>query len=108
MREKWRSAEEYLIWETAISGGKVICYSRQADLDAEKLILYPELIYRRYEGDHLVEEAILKIVMRCYYADTFEQLVIQNGFEIINRWGGYAGEFYGEGLELILQFRVGD
>jgi SAM-dependent methyltransferase len=107
LREQWQSTEEHLSWEVAVEGGKVACYDRRAGLDAEKLILYPELIYRRYEGEQLVEEAVLKLVMRCYYAETFEQLVTGNGFVISNRWGGYAGETYGEGPELVLQFRAG-
>jgi SAM-dependent methyltransferase len=106
LRERWQSTEEHLSWEAALDGGKIACHDRRARLDAEKLILYPELIYRRYEGERLAEEATLKIAMRCYYAETFEKLVNQNGFAIFNRWGGYAGEAYGEGTELVLQFGV--
>ena len=107
LREHWLSTEERLNWEVAVDGGKVACYDRRTRLDVEKLILYPELIYRRYEGERLVEEAILKLVMRCYYAETFERLVTENGFVSLNRWGGYTGEIYGEGPELVLRFGAG-
>ena len=43
--------------------------------------------------------------MRCYYPDEFEQLITGHGFEIVHRWGGYAGEIYGEGPELVIEFR---
>jgi SAM-dependent methyltransferase len=95
---------ENLNWEAAIEGGRVTCHDRRRRVGPEKLVLYPELVYRRYEGDTLVDEAVLKILMRCYYPDEFEQLVVDHGFEITGRWGGYAGEPYGEGPELVLQF----
>ena len=73
-------------------------------MDKERLVLYPELIYRLYEGDVLKEEAVLKLVMRCYYPAEFESLITSHGFRIVNRWGGYQGETYGAGPELVIQF----
>ena len=52
----------------------------------------------------LQKEAILKLVMRCYYPDEFEKLIVTHGFDNINRWGGYRREPYGEGSELVIQF----
>ena len=34
----------------------------------------------------------------------FKQLIIGHGFEIIRRWGGYKGEKFGEGPELVIEF----
>jgi SAM-dependent methyltransferase len=87
MRKRWTMPEETLSWETPVEGGRIACYGRNAGIDPEKLVLYPELIYRRYEGKILVDESILKIVMRCYYPDAFEKLVTEHGFMIVNRWG---------------------
>lgn len=42
--------------------------------------------------------------MMCYYPRQFEQLILDHGFKIISRWGGYKGEPYGEGPELVIQF----
>jgi hypothetical protein len=42
--------------------------------------------------------------MRCYYPDEFTALITKHGFRVIERWGGYAGEPYGEGMELIVRF----
>ena len=102
---RWSSEEEDLDWEVMVEGGRVACYDRRVRMDKEKMILYPELIYRRYENEVAVDEAILKIVMRCYYPQEFETLIEAHDFDIMNRWGGYAGEAYGEGSELVIQFR---
>jgi len=107
LRREWVSQQEELEWEIPLEAGRLACYNRRPRMDPEKLILYPELIYRRYEGEELVEEAVLKIVMRCYYPDDFERLVLSHGFRIVNRWGGYLGEPYGVGGELVLQFMEG-
>jgi SAM-dependent methyltransferase len=103
--EDWVSLEENLSWEVDYEDGRVTCHDRRPQMDPESLVLYPELIYRRYRGDVLMDEAVLKIAMRCYYPDEFESLVKAHGFQILNRWGGYAGEVYGEGPELILEFK---
>lgn len=103
---EWVTADEKLQWEVHLEGSTLRCYDRRPRLDPEQLVLYPELVYRRYEGDQLVEEAILKIPMRCYYADEFAALVEAYGFRITNRWGGYAGEIYGQGSELVLEFAL--
>ena len=44
------------------------------------------------------------IAMRCYYPDEFIQLIDGYGFQVIGKWGGYAGEPYGEGGELVVAF----
>jgi SAM-dependent methyltransferase len=107
IRKFWSTSEEKLKWTIPVEGGRFDCYDRRAGIDVERLILYPELIYRRYVGENLAEEKALKIVMRCYYPETFERLITEHGFAIHNRWGGYDGESYGQGPELILQFGEG-
>jgi SAM-dependent methyltransferase len=104
LRERWLTPGEQLDWEVPQTGGKVACYSRRSRLSEQRLVLYPDLIYRRYAGATLVEEIVLHLVMRCYYPETFEKLITSQGFRILKRWGGYAGEAYGEGPELVLQF----
>lgn len=101
---EWCTEGERFNWEVPFEGGRVTCHDRSPRMDREKLVLYPELVYRRYEGDDLVHETVLKIAMRCYYPDEFEKLIVDHGFRILHRWGGYAGEPYGEGPELVIQF----
>ena len=47
LRREWCTDDEVLDWEMDIEGGKLACYDRRPRMDKEKLILYPELIYRR-------------------------------------------------------------
>lgn len=110
-RPKWHNLErewlrdgETFSWEVPVEGGRVTCHDRRLRVDPERRILYPELVWRRYRDDELVEEAVLGIAMRCYDPDDFETLITGHGFRILNRWGGYAGEAYGEGPELVIQF----
>ena len=65
----------------------------------------PGPIYRTYDAEALFEETILPIVMRCYYPDEFVSLIQDHGFTMTNRWAEYAGEGYGEGPELVVEFR---
>jgi SAM-dependent methyltransferase len=108
LRSEWCTDSELLSWELNIEGGRVTCHERRPRMDADKLVLYPELIYRRYQGKKLVDEAVLKIAMRCYYPEEFVQLIVRYGFRVLNRWGGYAGEPYGKGPELVVQFAPGN
>ena len=106
LRKEWCSSDETFCWEKDTDGKRVSCHDRRPKMDSERLVLYPELIYREYDGDRLVDETILKIAMRCYYPDEFDKLVCSKGFKIVNRWGGYSDEKYGFGPELILQFKI--
>jgi SAM-dependent methyltransferase len=102
--QEWCKDVEQLQWELPVEGGSVTLHDRRPRMDAQKLVLYPELIYRRYEGETLVDETVLKIAMRCYYPEDLLQLIAKNGFRVLNKWGGYAGEPYGEGSELVVEF----
>jgi hypothetical protein len=106
LQDKWLVPGERLIWETATTDGRVACFDRRVRIDREELVVYPDLVYRHYRGQVLVQEAVLHLAMRCYYPETFEQLILDHQYEIVNRWGGYRGEQYGKGPELIVQFRV--
>lgn len=104
LREGWLRPEEGLNWETFRDGLRITCHERRVGIDEDNLIVYPELMYRSYDGDTLVDEAVLNVSMRCYYPDQFADLIESKGFKILDRWGGYAGERYGEGPELVVQF----
>ena len=82
----------------------LFCSNRTARIDPDRLVLYPELIYRRYESDRLVEEIVHLVTMRCYYPEEFEAQIVDRGFRVTNRWGGYGHEEYGEGPELVIEF----
>jgi hypothetical protein len=100
----WSNLQEDLDWERAVEGDRITCSVRRAGISTDPLVLYPDLIYRRYRREALAEEAVSSIAMRCWYPDELEARVAKEGFTILERWGGYAGETYGAGPELILAF----
>jgi SAM-dependent methyltransferase len=104
MATQWASDEDNLSWEAPIEGGRLTCHDRRKWVDAEKQLVYADLIYRRYRGEKLEDEAVLNLVMRYYYPDEFVEMIENRGFKILDRWGGYNCEPYGEGPELVVQF----
>lgn len=104
LRAEWISEGDNLAWEVRTEGGRVACYDRRRRISHEPLILYPDLVYRRFIDDELVEEVVLSIPMRCHYPDELVALVESEGFTVTGRWGGYAGETYGTGGELVVEF----
>jgi ubiquinone/menaquinone biosynthesis C-methylase UbiE len=105
LRRKWYDKSEYFCWESVTDDGRVTCHGRNANIHAERNILFPELIYRYYIGEKLKDEVVLQIAMRCYYPAELERVILDHGFKIIGRWGSYKGERYIEGPELVIQFR---
>ncbi|MGH8071662.1 MAG: hypothetical protein ACRERE_41800 [Candidatus Entotheonellia bacterium] len=51
-------------------------------MDPDKMVLSPELRYRRYPGKALVDEAVLKIARRCYDPEAFVQLIVTQGLRV--------------------------
>lgn len=74
----------------------------------DPLIVYPELCYRRYDvSRQQIDEATLKIAMRVWYPEQLLGLIESHGFEITERFGGYQGEAWRKGSELIVVFSHG-
>jgi SAM-dependent methyltransferase len=107
LRRAWCTGNEHFAWKTSRAGICITCHDRRRRMDPDKLVLYPELIYRQYVGEVLTDETVLQIAMRCFYPEEFAQLIVAHGFRSVARWGGYAGEPYGEGQELVIQFTHG-
>lgn len=105
--QAWSSEKETLSWTVETPDGRIECYERRKGVTVDPLVIYPDLIYRRFVQDELVDEALLSIAMRCYYPDEFLALISDAGFVICNTWGGYAGEKYGKGSELVVEFMSG-
>ncbi len=101
----WVTEEESLAWEIEKNGERMTCHDVRRRLVENPLVLYPELIYRRWRGEQMLEEAVLPIPMRVFYPDEFRDLIRSAGFTITGQWGGYSGEPYGEGNELVIEFR---
>jgi len=100
---RWCTDAETLQWEACFEGRRVTCHDRRRRMDSTRLILYPDLVYRIWDGDEPCETVVQPIVMRCYYPESFERCAETGGFGVVNRWGGYQGEEYGDGPELVLE-----
>jgi ubiquinone/menaquinone biosynthesis C-methylase UbiE len=105
LRRDWCSENERFQWEVERQGRRIVCSELRRRLRDDPLTLYPVLVYRVYRGQRLEREATFEFPMRCHYADELEGLVRRQGFEVVGRWGGYEGEAYGRGPELLLQIR---
>jgi SAM-dependent methyltransferase len=103
---RWSSPDESLDWETAIEGGRVACFARRLGLQTDPLVLHPELVYRVYRGEELVDEISQRFVMRCYYPDELVARIREEGFNVTAMFGGYDGEAYGRGTELVVEFEA--
>jgi SAM-dependent methyltransferase len=104
---RWSIPEESVDWEVPIDGGRVACYARRLGIDLNPLVLHPELIYRVYRGDELIEEVRHRFVMRCYYPDELVDRIRGEGFRVTATFGGYDGEPYGApGTDQVVEFEA--
>jgi SAM-dependent methyltransferase len=106
MLSEWVSDEEIKAWEVPTEDGRLACFDIRRRLTVDPLVLYPELVYRRFVGEEVVEEEVLSIAMRCFYPPEFLSLIEDHGFTICETSGGYAGEEYGVGNELVVEFSL--
>jgi len=103
---RWSTPQESLDWEAPIDGGRIACFARRLGIQMNPLVLRPELIYRVYRGDELLEETACRFIMRCYYPDELLARIREEGFHVTAMFGGYAGEVYGDGTELVVEFQT--
>lgn len=40
-----------------------------------------------------------------WYPEQFQELIASHGFDVVSSHGGYSGESYGQGPELIIVFK---
>jgi cyclopropane fatty-acyl-phospholipid synthase-like methyltransferase len=103
------SVDNHYDYDLPFKGGRLMrfhTFRQPAIWEGEKLVFYPNLIYQYWFDDQLVEESLMEISMRVWYPNQLLDLVETNGFEIINKWGGYQREKYGKGPELVISFAL--
>jgi ubiquinone/menaquinone biosynthesis C-methylase UbiE len=107
MALNWRKEHETEFLRVTLSNGDLLISSdTRKQMDAEKQVLHPEIIHRRYRDGKPIDEHINPICMRYYYPDEFKELITSNGFKMTDSWGGYNGEIYGAGRELVVAFKL--
>lgn len=106
MRTEWVSDHEVLAWELQTERGLLKRFGRRVRVNPQPLVLYPELIDRLFVDGEMVRESVLRIPMRCHYPQELLQRIEGHGFTVLEKWGGYSGEEYGVGGELVVEFGV--
>lgn len=107
MAAEWIAPEPAFVREARWKDGVVRHFDLRGEMDADTMVLYPTLIYRFVDTDgRETGEFRQKISMRCWWPDDLREAVTSRGFRILDELGGYAGEPYGEGNELIIRFTV--
>ena len=92
-------------WSKPYGDGTVTMSNNCRKFADNPVRVYPKLIYRHYNAsEELVDESVLDIVMRVWQPDELIDLVERHGFKITERLGGYHGEAWGEGPELVVAF----
>jgi len=102
--DSWGSDEEEFYWDLPHEDYHVMCYMRQRFFDEQKHIIYPETFFYIVKEGNIIDSVYQKIPMRFYYPDEFVHIIEAHGFTVTGKWGGYNGESYGHGSELIIQF----
>jgi cyclopropane fatty-acyl-phospholipid synthase-like methyltransferase len=69
IQESWGEDTEIFCLELPFQDGYVTCHERRQHFDAQKLVMYPESIYRRYVDGKVIETATQRICMRLYYPE---------------------------------------
>ena len=101
---RWATPDESEAWSVPVPDGRVVCIERKAGVRGKPLTLYPQLVCRRFRGEELVDEAVLAIAMRCWYPDELLARILAEGYNVTGTWGGYHGERWDDGQELIVEF----
>ena len=101
----WRSMRsESVSWERSLRNGRLICFEKVSEVDHASRSCHFTLTYRYFEQNRVVREAAIVTGLRCYYPRELKALIRRHGFKIAGEWGGYSGEKYGSGEELVIQF----
>jgi SAM-dependent methyltransferase len=101
--ESWSQVTEEPCWEVEEGNLEVTCHVRGLGLDRRRQIQRVRLTFRQYLEGELEELASLELAMRYYLPSQLEALLDEAGLEIAERWGGYRGERWGEGPELLVR-----
>lgn len=107
MAKVWSKPSETHYDDLVFPNGDVLKTSdlRQR-IDPAAQVMYPTLIYQRFRNEKLIDEHRNPICMKYYYPEEFKELIRSHGFEITQTWGGYLGESYGSGTELVVGFKL--
>ena len=88
-------------YETIEDGIKIKRTSIQERVDLVNQVIYPKLIYYVTDKKGETEKYIEPLAMKYYYVDQLRELMLNNGFNVINEYGYYDKCSLEEGGEII-------
>lgn len=110
MKARWATRDgSELAWTQPDGDGTVTLTEDCSRYREHPFTMFPVLTYRRYDSQGIqIGESVLNFAMRIWYPDELIQLIESHGFAITGRFGGYEGQPWGEGTELVVTFRHAD
>jgi SAM-dependent methyltransferase len=102
--DKWDGREP--AWTQPDGEGTVSLTENCTRYRENPLTVFPRLTYRRYDAcGTQTGEAAIEFAMRVWYPDELITMIESHGFVVTSRFGGYEGEPWGEGRELVVAFK---
>jgi len=101
--ESWMLQDEIEDWTYSDlnTGINVKRTNKRTKIDVEKQIIYPELIYYITDQNGKEERIVEPLALKYYYEEQLRELLLSNGFEIVEEMGYYDGRSIKDGPELI-------
>lgn len=99
--ETWPPGSEIHCWRVARDGTAVTCRATKRSVDGRVEDL--RLVYDVLPEGAEPRRVAVDLALRRYRAAELEAVVAANGFRVTGRWGGYEGEEWGEGPELVVR-----
>lgn len=100
----WSSRDGSIYTEKQTPRGLIRLSDDCRRFQKDPLIVFPILRYELIEHGKVIDSADLPVSMRVWYPDELIERITSAGFRILDRWGGYSGEAWGEGPELVVAF----
>lgn len=98
--------EETMIAEIVTDTGIGIRYGDvRRDIDTERQIIYPDLVYYVTHPDGREEKVVEPLAMSYFYEEQLRELLESCGFEVVEAFGDHDGGQIGEGPRLIFVCR---
>jgi SAM-dependent methyltransferase len=101
--ESWAVAAEEPCWEVEDGNLEITCHVQGLGVDRGRQVQRLRLIYRQYVEGVFDQGATVELALRYYAPEQLIARVEEAGLEVVERWGGYRGEPWGAGPELLLR-----
>jgi SAM-dependent methyltransferase len=106
--EIWCTGEA-IQWErdNPKKGVRVIKKDVREKIDTIKQIIYPKFVYEVIDKDGNIEKYTEELELKYYYYEQLKKILLENGFEIIEKFGWYDKTEIENGRELIMVCKKG-